>query len=164
MWVRLWCSWFRIVCSTKQAFHRMRVLSYHTSPTGFVWRKTSNTQYSKKIVCDRNQEGSRTLQGSQQLRMRETMKCDIQWFSHHSCLQKREGEWLSREKACLEGSEDNEEALSRMMWWGRRKESLSSPSVVRVVTLGKSSHHFTVVGSLRRINSLDSPPQKQNAQ
>ena len=86
--------------------------------------------------------------------MRETLKCDIQWFSHHSCLRKHQEEWLLREKACLEGSEDTEEALSRMMWWGRRKDLLSSPSVVSVVSLGKSSHHFTVVGSLRMISSF----------
>ena len=49
------------------------------------------------------------------------------------------------------------------MWWGRRKDSLSSPSVVSVVSLGKSSHHFTVVGSLRMINSVESSSSNLNA-
>ena len=56
-----------------------------------------------------------------------------------------------------------EEALSRMMWWGRRKDLLSSPSVVSVVSLGKSCHYFTVVGSLRMINSVESLSLNLNA-
>ena len=60
--------------------------------------------------------------------------------------------------------DDKEESLSRVMLRTQHKDSLSSPSVVSVVSLGKSIHHFLSSSSLRIISSLDSSSSlNQNA-
>ena len=48
--------------------------------------------------------------------------------------------------------------LSRVMERGWRNDWLYSPSVVSVLSLGKSIHHVAASSSLRMINSLDSSP------
>ena len=55
------------------------------------------------------------------------------------------------------------EVLSRLMERGKRNVQLLLPSVVSVVSLGKSIHHLISLAPLRIINSLESSSLNQNA-
>ena len=97
-------------------------------------------------------------QKHQYLGVTEGMKENSLSLKTHIQKRKHEADWLQQEKACLVVSRDEEESLSRLMWYTCPKYELKPPMEVSVVSLGRSNHHNNSIHLLRRTNS---PENKQ---
>ena len=95
------------------------------------------------------QRNEQNEQEYQYLGVTERMKENSLSLKTHIHNRKHDADWIQREKACLMVSKDEEESLSRMMWYISSKDVLYSPMVVIVVSLGKSIHHNNSIHMLR---------------
>ena len=85
----------------------------------------------------------------QYLGVTERMKENSLLLKTHNHNRKHEADWLQQEKACLVVRKDEEESLSRLMWWTSSKEELCFPMEESEVSFGKSNHHNNSIHLLR---------------